>query len=117
MRASENLHLAQQMAEVLGVPSRASAALHVWRFGNRQARACEDVAHGLVPRALQRRGVDADAGRRGRAIDVVGEKELPRVSPEIVHGALGSASTLGRPAAKLEHPIRTVADVIAELLH
>src|SRR6185503_11085001 len=54
--------------------------------------------------------------RRQTLLDVVREKQLPRVAPHLVHGALQPVVTLLRAAAELQHPLTAVSYVIAALL-
>src|SRR5262249_6501463 len=83
----DDRHLRQLVAKMVGVWSHAAATLHVAIGRQLQRRARYDIAHLRAPCLLERQRIDALATRRHGAIDVVGDEQLPRVAPQIVHGA------------------------------
>ena len=101
---------------MLGVAPGPAAALHPLVGWQGQGRAREDIAHLRPPSSLQRRWIDADTRRRDRPLDLVGEKELARIAPQIVHRQLGAAVALLRAVPELHDPVRAVADVVGGLL-
>src|SRR5262245_49576033 len=100
---------------MLGVTAFASAALHVHIRWHGERRATHDVRDLRPPRALQLGRIDADALRRDGSIDVVGEKELPGEAPEIIECCLGAAMALLGTVAEHDHPLASVANVVATL--
>ena len=80
MRARDDLHLGQHVAEVLGVhagrPPRCMRRVRdVVR--QRQRRAIDHVAHDRTPIASERGKVGADSLRREPRVDVVRDEQLP----------------------------------------
>src|SRR5581483_2709376 len=116
MRPREDLHLAQQVAKMLGVPALPAAALHVGHVRHGQRRAGEHVVDLRAPPFLERARVDALARLYRRVIDVVGEKELAGVTPQLVDGVLRACVALVGAVAERDDPLRGVTRVVARFL-
>ena len=115
MRAREDLHLGQQVAQVLGVPSLAAAGVHVAVRRQCEGRPANHVAHDLTPGGLERRRLRC-ARAREQPVHLVGREQLSGVGPELVQRRLDPPMTLLRAVAQSKHPLAAVADVIAGFL-
>src|SRR4029079_8921704 len=116
VRAREDLHLAQHMTEVFGVPTAAPAALHVTGIRNTKAGTLEDRQYLFAPRRLESARIHAVTTRGYFAVDVVGNEQLSRVPPQIVPRLLRPPVALVGPSAERHDPLRAVADMVPRLL-
>src|SRR5689334_20641946 len=99
MRPRKDLHFAEHMAEVFSVSSRPPTLLHVTGIRNPKAGAVEHGKNLISPGAVQRARIHPFATGRNLAVDVIGDEQLARVSPQVVERLLHALVTLGRSVA------------------
>src|SRR6478736_8713256 len=103
MRACDDLHLGEQMPEVLAVHPRAPA-IQVRRVRRvvrqRQRRALYDVLHQRVPLRAERGEIGGDPLRGETSGDVVRDEELGSEPPQLVERTLHATMALLRTVAE-----------------
>src|SRR5437763_25480 len=99
------------MTEMLGVLAASSAGLHDLHCGDGQRCPLQYIVDMPAPRCFDRRRIYADARRRGGSIDVVRNKELAGVPPQVFDGVLCAAMTFVGAVTEFDQPISGVADV------
>src|SRR5690349_5282080 len=100
----EELHLGQEMAEMLGMVSLPSALLHPAIGGPRQRRAHKESAGGPLPFWPEPRGINRDAiGDQHFRFDL-DRKHLAGIGPELVHRILRAAVAFLRAVAEPDEP-------------
>src|SRR5712692_6020304 len=114
--ALQELHLREEMAEMLGVPAAASAALHPPRCRARQRRLGEHASDAALPFGLEQCRVDGEALSDQRLLDGVALEHLAGIGPELVERGLGAAMALRRAVAEADQPFAGMAQVIGGLL-
>src|SRR5271155_2686945 len=90
----QNLHLAQEMADMLAVPPDAPAPQTRTIRRTPQRRLAQDLSKRRIEGAAKARGIDAETARRHLSIEPVRLEEFGDVGPQFVERRLRLGVTL-----------------------
>src|SRR3954453_20164258 len=114
--ALQELHLGEEIAEMLAVQPALAAALHPAPLGPLQRLLLEGAAHMLQPGLAQGREVGRHALPDQLLFDRVHLEHLARVGPERAHRLLHPAPALLGAVAEPDHPVTAALEVVGDLL-